>query len=248
MGQFRMLTDELIDEYRPALRGLEVVDLRIGLGYTAVKLSNGDAGVAATLRYNLPRGCSLLEDAGQYMGTEADKALQLIKEPNALLSGIGLATLNAIVNRDQESNAPFLGEALDIGPDDEVAMVGYFEPLIEEVRKRAGGLKIFEREMTGEDYVYPDWSVDRLLPECDVSIISSTTLINGTIDHLLELTTGRVGLLGPSTPMSPILSKYGISHLFGSVAVDPDRVMEIVSQAGGTRNFGDSVRKVNLKI
>ncbi len=243
-----MLTDGLVDEHRDEFRGLKIADLRIGLGYTAVKLDSGDAGVAATLRYDLPRGCSLLDDAGEYVGTEAGEALEFIKTPNALLSGVGLATLNAVVNRGTRSNAPFLGEALEIGSDDEVAMIGYFEPLINTIRERARRLRIFERESAGEDSVYPDWSVDRLLPECDVSIISSTTLINGTVDHLLELARGRVALLGPSTPMSPVMSKYGISHLFGSVVVDPDRVMKIVSQAGGTRNFGNSVRKVNLRF
>lgn len=243
-----MITDKLLECSRPGLEGKEITDLRIGLGYTAVELSSGEVGLAATLRYDLPRGCSLLEKAGDYTGLNAYNAGKLINKPDVLLSGIGLAAINAVTNQRLTSNAPFLIDALEIGPDDKVGMVGYFEPLIEEIRRRCGRLMIFEREASGEDYVYPDWAVNSLLPECDISILSSTTLINGTIDHLVDLSTGKIGLLGPSTPMCPPLAEYGINHLFGSIVTDPEQLFKTISQAGGTRNFGDSVKKINLVV
>jgi uncharacterized protein (DUF4213/DUF364 family) len=55
-------------------------------------------------------------------------------------------------------------------------------------------------------------------------------------------------LLGPSTPMTELLEDYGVSHLFGSVVRKPEAIIEIVSQAGGTRNFGEAVEKINLEL
>ena len=53
--------------------------------------------------------------------------------------------------------------------------------------------------------LYPDWAEYRLLPECDVVILTGTSVINGTIDQLLSWCSGarEVSVTGPSTPMYP---------------------------------------------
>jgi uncharacterized protein (DUF4213/DUF364 family) len=92
--------------------------------------------------------------------------------------------------------------------------------------------------------VLPESEAERILPECDVVIVTSLTLVNKTLDRLLELASGEVALLGPTTPLSAVLASRGVDHLFGVVVEDSVRVREIVSQAGGTRRFGPAVRKV----
>lgn len=243
-----MIAEELLRIYRGRLAERTVADLRIGLGYTAVKLDSGSTGLAATLRYNLPRGCSLLDRAGEFLGDNAVETGELLKRPDPLLSGIGLATINAIANQDVESNTSSPLEALSISDNDRVGMVGNFQPLIDPIKKITDELYVFEREPSAEEEIHPDWATNYLLPKCDVSIISSTTLINGTLEHLLELSRGRTALLGPSTPLSPSLKDRGISYLFGSVVTDPAEVLKIASQGGGTRNFGAGVEKINLKL
>lgn len=243
-----MISEELLRIYESRLSEREVVDLRIGLGYTVVQLDSGTAGLAATLRYDLPRGCSLLDRAGNFLGENAAETGKLLKRPDPLLSGIGLATINAVANKDVESNTLSPLDALSVSGQDRVGMVGNFHPLIDPIKEMADELYVFEREPTTGEEFYPDWAVNSLLPKCDVSIISSTTLINNTLGHLLELSRGRTALLGPSTPLCPSLKNRGISHLFGSIVKDPARVMKIVSQGGGTRNFGAGVEKINLKL
>jgi len=41
-----MIVDDLLAEVRPALAGRAIVDVRIGLGYTAVLLDDGGRGLA----------------------------------------------------------------------------------------------------------------------------------------------------------------------------------------------------------
>ncbi len=243
-----MIKEQLVNQYKAELQRQSVSDLRIGLGYTAIQLDSGNTGLAATLRYDLPRGCSLLEAAGQYIGINAYKAAQLLTKPDPLQAGIGLATINAVANQGTQSNIASPLEALGINSTHKVGMVGYFEPLIEPIRERSSELYIFERESSSDETTYPDWAINSLLPSCDILIISSTTIINETIDHILRLASGKTALLGPSTPFVPTLQEHGISYLFGSIVMNPKEVMEIVSQGGGTRNFGNSIKKINLKI
>lgn len=243
-----MISEKLIEETKTDLTGKKISDLRIGLGYTAVRLESKETGLAGTLRYDLPRGCSLLDRAGNFEGTDAIEAAGLLTRPDPLLAGIGLATINAVLNRNQESNTDSPLEALSISDGDSVGMVGNFAPLMDPIKQRAEELYVFEREPSPGEDIYPDWAVNSLLPERDVAIISSTTLVNGTLEHLLELSPDRTALLGPSTPMSKLLKNYGVSHLFGSVVRKSEAIIDIVSQAGGTRNFGEAVEKINLEL
>lgn len=92
-------------------------------------------------------------------------------------------------------------------------------------------------------------AAERGLPGCQVVIITALTLINHTIDHLLQLSgDAAVALVGPSTPMLPLLGERGVSHLFGMEVVDVDRTLAVVSQGGGTRRLKGATRKVHLGL
>src|SRR6056297_3326984 len=139
-----MISQELLDVTAADLQGKKVSDLRIGLGYTAVRLDSNETGLAGTLRYDLPRGCSLLDRAGKFEGTDATAAAGLLTRPDPLLAAIGLATINAALNRDQESNTDSPLEALSISAGDSVGMVGNFAPLMDPIKQRTEELYVFE--------------------------------------------------------------------------------------------------------
>ncbi|MCF7876682.1 hypothetical protein K9M06_06465, partial [Candidatus Bipolaricaulota bacterium] len=126
--------------------------------------------------------------------------------------------------------------------------VGYFGPLIEPVKNTCDRLCVFERRPFEQDFIYSDWVAPQLLPTCDKVIISGTAVINKTIDHLLSRCRGTVALLGPSTPLSPILEGHGVDFLFGSTVTDPEQVLKIIGEGGGTRSFAETVNKVNLDL
>jgi len=55
--------------------------------------------------------------------------------------------------------------------------------------------------------------------------------------------------LGPSTPLLPaVFVNRGVTFLSGVQVVEPHRVLRIVSEGGGTRQFGGAVRKVTLRL
>lgn len=246
-----MLIDEILKLAKRDLQERIAEDVRIGLGYTAVKLDDNFCGLAATLRHEVAGCCSLVNKAGELVGQNAYQLGKLARSTDVLESAIGLATINASINKHVESNTNPPLKALQISKLDTVGMVGYFGPLIEPIQKKSKQLYVLERKPSEEEFVYPDWGANILLPKCDVVIISGTALINKTMDHLLSLCNSnkaKIAILGPSTPLSPIFRKYGVDFLFGSIVVDPDKVLHIVSEGGGTRTFGENIRKINLKL
>ena len=240
-----MIIDDLLQETRGALAEREVVDVRIGLGYTAVVLDDGGCGLAGTVVEGSEWRCTLLSEAGKLIGRPALQAAQMALSQNLVASGVGIATINAVLNRGGEASP----DVLDVLPVDgaKVGMVGMFEPYVHRLRQRAAELHIFERRPVSPE-VLPAGEAERILPECNVVILTSVTLVNKTLDHLLQSARGEVALLGPTTPLSAVFATYGVSHLFGVVVEDVGRLGAIVSQAGGTKRFGSAVRKVYLDL
>jgi len=240
-----MIVDELLDEVESALSRRVIADVRIGLGYTAVLLDDESCGLAGTLMEESRHCCTLLADAGELIGKPALEVAEWATSSDPVASSVGTAAVNAVLNRDGEPSPNPL-ETLSIDGA-AVGMVGYFEPFVKELRRRAKALTIIERRPLSPE-VLPDWAAERVLPACDTVLVTSLTLVNKTLDHLLRLSRGEVALIGPTTPLSPVFARYGVSHLFASVVTDPKRVLATVSQAGGTQRLRGAAKKVYLRL
>ena len=241
-----MIVDRLLETARPELRQRRIADVRIGLGYTAVLLDDGACGLAGTVTEGTSSCCTYLERAGELLGKQADEVAEYVLVPDPIAATVGMATLNGVLNRDGAPSP----DPLTVLPIDgaTVGMVGWFEPFIPAIERRAKDLYVFERRKLAPN-VLPDWAAERILPRCDVVILTAIAFINSTIDHLLELVQGKeVAIIGPTTPMAPLLGEYGVRHLFGSIVTDPSKILTIVSQAGGTQRFKEATKKVYRRL
>lgn len=246
-----MLVDELYERLETRLSNYTVEDVRIGLGYTAVRLSGGRCGLAYTFRDEAREGCAVIREAGSLAGRAASEAAAWVRSFDAIGAAVGLAALNALVTPPPDASATGLLELLDPRADDTVGMVGYFGPLVGPLRARVRELRIFERQRRDEPDLYPDWAAHSLLADCHVVIVSAATLLNRTMDALLELAAGarEVAILGPSTPMLPdLFAKRRVTFLSGVEVIDPERALRIVSEGGGTRQLGPAVRKLSVRM
>jgi uncharacterized protein (DUF4213/DUF364 family) len=130
-------------------------------------------------------------------------------------------------------------------------MIGYFGPLVEPIKKRAHAFHVFERKADPEYEILPESATRDLLPECQVVIMSATTILNHTIDAMLDLSknAGEIAILGPSTPFIPeIFDRHGVTLLSGLKVTDPAQVLRTVSEGGGTRQFLGATRKLTLRL
>jgi uncharacterized protein (DUF4213/DUF364 family) len=128
-------------------------------------------------------------------------------------------------------------------------MVGCFLPLLRRLENRdVEVLAVDERPRAG---ALPAGEAAAILPGSHVALITATSLVNGTLDGLLELASScrAVALLGPSTPMLPrAFAATPIILLSGIQILDPEPVLQIAADGGGFRDFRAHVRKINLTV
>jgi hypothetical protein len=240
----------LYDLILPQAGSLKIADLRVGLSYVGIMLDNGATGLAAVLPESAVRGCTVLKEAGTYIGSSAVESLKyLVDGKNALHRAIGLAAANALVlphggdNEDREATA-----YLNLQPGEQVAMVGLFAPLVERIRATGAILTVIEKNPQRLELLSEE-AKQQALRDCDVAIITATTLLNKTFEE----TVGALGVprsvavLGPSTPLVPeIFRNTPVTHLGGVAVVDSAKVLQIISEGGGTPALRPYLRFVNL--
>ena len=87
------------------------------------------------------------------------------------------------------------------------------------LRDMAKAVYVLERAPQEGDY--PDSACDWILPQCDLVLITGSSLINKTLPHLLQLCENAITVLtGPSVPMCPALLDFGIDRLAGFVVTE----------------------------
>jgi uncharacterized protein (DUF4213/DUF364 family) len=246
------LRKRIIDILEPSCAGHVVRDVRIGLGYTAVQLDDCRTGVAYTLGRDLFRGCTAFSGKRPIAGSPAVEVLRYLDSEGLVESAVGLATANAIANAvpSQGVTGDVL-KSVEVLPTDDVAMVGFFAPLVAELQDRVAELEIFEEKTGLLPHLRPSTEAVSSIPKCDVAFITSTTIINDTIDELMEA--GRdcreIVLVGPSTPLiAEAFEGTAVTWLSGMTVDDASGLLRVVSEGGGTRVFGPFVTKWNLPL
>lgn len=246
-----MLSNEIIEHMRKQGLDCPVEDIRVGLGYTAVRLADGRCGLAYTLHEKEYESCCVIPEAGRLAGGKASELIAWINQTDVTACAVGLATVNALLPTPVAAVESDIVDLLPIRPEDSVGMVGYFGPLVGPLKDRVQAVHVFERKENPGYGILPESAARDFLPHCQVVILSATTILNHTIDGLLDLCKGarEIALLGPSTPFLPeIFKRHGVTMLSGIEVVDPAQILRIVSEGGGTRQFGRAVRKLTLRI
>ena len=221
-----------------------VKSVQVGVHWTAV--CSRHCGLASTLVGNQPHGHAKVRDVGRLHFKSAHELAEYARSANLLEASIGVAAINSLIDVNElqviEVNA---GDVLmQQGRDKQVALVGHF-PFIPQLRASAGELWVIEQQPTGDEY--PSEAAADLIPKAEVVAITGTALINHTLDHLLTLCDPRalVMVLGPSTPLSPVLFDRGVSILSGTQVVDEAAALGTLSQ-GATFQQMEGVRLVTL--
>lgn len=228
---------------------LVVAEVRFGLSYVGVRLDDHRMGLAALLLHELPTGCTVFPDAGKVAGMGAPFLLANLAEGrNPLEKAIGLATANAILHKTYGEDERDSLAIMKLTPEDRVAMVGLFTPMVPKIEATGAKLSVIERD-PARMVVLDKKEADRILEECTVAIITATTLLNDTLEEVLNslVNPRHIAILGPSTPLCPeIFQGTPVNHLGGAIVRDTEKVMQIISEGGGTPAMRPYLRFVNL--
>lgn len=248
-----MILDSLIDGIYKKAAVRKIEDVRIGLGYTAVLLDNGSCGLAYTFRNELGYCCCILKEAGQIKGLKCGDVIQWVKDANLARTAVGLATINALIQEDvKDYKCGNIFNNLQLTPENILGVIGDFGPFLKNIRKQVKDMYVFEKKVHKiQGYMYPAELTDKYLPKCDVVIITSTSILNKTFEDIIKKCKNarEIILIGPSTPLYPeLFKKYNVTYLAGVVVCKAEQVLDIVSQGGGTRSLGNSVKQACIKI
>jgi uncharacterized protein len=171
--------------------------------------------------------------AGALQTLDAHELAACCKSDNPTMASVGVAAINALLPRAPETWVDRNAEEviLEHGRGKKVALVGHF-PFVPRCREEIADFHVIEREPREGDL--PAEAAERILPEADVVALTGMTLVNHTLPGLLALCRPEtmVLVLGPSTPLAPVLYDYGINMLSGSIVTDLDAVMTTLGQGG----------------
>lgn len=243
----------------PDIDRITVGKVILGLGYTGVRLSTGHVGICFTFQTEIsPRCCQVNKRAGKLAGSKAMEMANMARSWDLSESVVGFATVNALssiaIARNEGMYFISKGNIFDeitFKKSDVVVFVGRIDPLVKRIQGKVNEIYILERDlMRREIGILPDTACEEVLPKASVAILTGTTLVNGTIDRLIELSkeARETAVVGASASVLPDpLFKRGVTIVGGIKVLDPNKLLQIVAEGGGTQQLKAAAEFINLR-
>jgi uncharacterized protein (DUF4213/DUF364 family) len=201
---------------------------------------------------------------GKLRGRPVRDLLRETEAASGIRRAVGVATMNALTDMCWERKAT-RGVDLRIGvdaydaagilPGDNVVVVGAFVPFLKSLKRARQQFTVLEMDPTTLKpdelpYFRPADQAEAVLPSADVMLITGTTLVNDTLEHLLGLCrpAARVVVVGPTVGLLPdAFLRRGVDVLGGIQVTAPDAFLDVLAEGGsGYHFFGRSAEKVVL--
>ncbi|MBC8274495.1 MAG: DUF364 domain-containing protein [Chloroflexi bacterium] len=218
----------IIDDLISSLSGDSLVrEVYTCVFWTAVVSKH--CGLSSTFREEHPHH-GMVRGVGDLRNRSALELAEYAKSDNLLEASIGMATINSLIDIDETKcdaeNA--LDVLIEKGEGKDIAVVGHF-PWIPKLQKVARKLWVLEQRPRAGDL--PAEAAEDILPKADVVAITGTSLINHTAEKLLDLAKGSfVVMVGPTSPLSPVLFDWGVDVVSGTKVVEQEKVLRSISE------------------
>jgi uncharacterized protein (DUF4213/DUF364 family) len=222
---------DLLKELLTALPEKPVAVRKVIIGVHWTLVSSKYCGLASTMVGQEAHGHSQVKDVGILHEKSAQELAGLALSDNLLEASIGMAAINSLLDLDEQLLEQI--NAAEViareSKDKNLAIVGHF-PFVNRMKTIAKNCWVIEKRPSGDDF--PEEASKEYIPEADVIAITGTAFINHTIESLLSLCQPKslVMILGPSTPMTPLLFNHGVSFISGSRVIDEDAAITTIQQ------------------
>lgn len=243
-----MLLDELCREITSITKhhGINVEQAGVGVRYTFVITESAGKrflGMSYTPVEDLTHGDSEAALEAYEVLKEGHDPCSLAESPYPLVKSLLVAYLNSLTAHVYEPSSNAVGvDVLDVmrfSKQDVVAVVGYIGPVIKGLTGKVKEIIVLERNPRRRGQALPDVSVPRALKKATKVVVTGATLVNDTIDLVLEHSTNAdaVALVGATASLYPEpLFRRGISIIAG-FRILPDNVEKVANAlmlGGGT--------------
>ncbi len=219
-----------------------------------VTLRDGSAGLYYAWLGDSQKGMGSRYEPDEFVGRHPVELARYCAGDDEADCSLGLAAINAITRYVYRragftpGDAPDSMGILNIAAADHVGMVGYFPSLVKRLRNNGIRLTVIEKKpqfhKRQENFLV---SADlQTLDGCNKVMITASTLLNNSIDDVLEYSHGaqkRV-MIGPTAGFFPDpLFARGISAIGGSEIRHPEQARRRLS---ANQSLGESARKFLL--
>lgn len=266
-----MILDETIDvlrnRYKDKFEDLFIREVRIGLYMTAIRLSDGSTGLSSTAK---PVNSEIhrkreSRDYGDFTPNNitGESILDLFEceKQGPLIETLRVAVLNALSSEIlRNSGYKILGntdpiDLLDLGQNKTITLVGAFQSYIQRISRTNNRLFVLEyneEAFEGDEkkFYTPADEFSKILPISDVVIITGLTLVNHTLDQLLESISpgSKVIVTGPSSSIIPdVLFEHNVDIIGAIRITNPELTLKIVSEgAAGYHMFRYCAEKISI--
>ena len=242
----------------------------VGLFFTGVRLSNGTAGTSATPIKSIPEAVCCPSSAmampfpGRLRGRAAADLAREALSGHGIRRTVGIATVNALADYCwQRRPHPDVElrhgvdafDATEIRHGDRVVVVGALVPFLKELKRRGQAFLVLEQDpatLKADELPFfrPAEQAAEILPNADVVLITGSTLVSNTLEHLLVLARpdARVTVVGPTVGMLPDAFLARGANVLGCVRItEPDPFLDLLAEGGsGYHFFGRSAQKLVL--
>ena len=203
-------------------------------------------GMASTVLGNLPHGEDLVSQAGHLLEKSARQLAAMSCSSNTLEAGIGLAAINSLIDPPQDNlkEGNVIQILMERSRGKKVTIIGHF-PFIPKLKEIAKAVWVIDLNPAEDDF-RPDKAPD-LLPQSDIVAMTANTLITDATEDYLKLCkfSALKIMMGPSTPMTPLLFDYGFDILAGTRIVNPDLLRQFLSQGAAFSQI-EGAEKITL--
>ena len=247
-----LLNQKLYNLFQQKAREVKVELLCLGLGYTAVTLSDGGIGLSYT-HFEDKKSCMLLNKHIDYEEQPALQLLEKIKSDHPVERSMALALVNALNYTDalgypEDRKNQIMFEEFNIGEGTRAAMVGFIGPLVELLNQKQATVEVLDasRNMGHKEDFYA-----KLGNWADVLLLTSTSILNNTTEEILQNAHPKVKtvMLGPSTPMvAAAFDHLPVHMLAGTVPIDKADVLKAIRHGMGTPVLQKFSRKSYLSL
>jgi uncharacterized protein (DUF4213/DUF364 family) len=239
----------------------------IGIFFTGVKLSDGSGGICFTPIKEIPEAVCCPSSArampypGRFAGKSAWEFLRDLPRAPPLKKAVGIAILNALSETCRKRRPDLCTgmvtgkDALDTVPlPDEgyILVVGALVPILKRLKNRGKPFGILEldlRTLKPDElpFAIPTENADAEIHRADMLVITGTTLLNNTLEHLLARARpgAKIIVVGPTASMLPeAFLRRGVTVLGGDIVTDTDTLLDTIAEGGsGYHFFGKSAEK-----
>ncbi|MDP2645601.1 MAG: DUF364 domain-containing protein [Desulfobacterales bacterium] len=246
------------------LETLTIERVVVGLFFTGVKLSDGNAGLCFTPIKDIPQAVCCPTSAGRMFdpnlvkGMKAGELAGALSSPEPIKTAVAIAALNAlsaacwqrgftgnyVLRKNMDAQ-----DAVRMPPETSVAVVGAFLPTLRALKSRGGTWWVIEQDpRTLKDdemshYVPADAS-EEIIARADVLIITGVTLVNHSLEKILSAAKpgAEIAVMGPTAGLLPEpLFQRGVRIVGGVWVKKPDLLLDVLAAGGSGYHFFDTL-------